>query len=103
MAVFGRPKDLTQRRRTLYLTSMNTQTYSITGMTCASCVRHVEKALASVPGVDQASVNLATEAAQVQGENLNPAALIRAVEEAGYGASVRIDGERAEDPARGER
>lgn len=82
---------------------MNTQTYSITGMTCASCVRHVEKALASVPGVDQASVNLATEAAQVQGENLNPAALIRAVEEAGYGASVRIDGERAEDPARGER
>lgn len=103
MAVFGRPKDLTQRRRTLYLTPMNTQTYSITGMTCASCVRHVEKALASVPGVDQASVNLATEAAQVQGENLNPAALIRAVEEAGYGASVRIDGERAEDPARGER
>lgn len=82
---------------------MNTQTYSITGMTCASCVRHVEKALASVPGVDQASVNLATEAAQVQGENLNPAALIRAVEEAGYGASVRIDGERAEDPTRGER
>ncbi len=79
------------------------QTFSITGMTCASCVSHVEKALKSVPGVSQADVNLATEAAQVQGENLNPAALIRAVEEAGYGASLKIDGERTEDPARGER
>lgn len=82
---------------------MSNQTLSITGMTCASCVRHVEKALSSVPGVSQADVNLATEAAHVQGENLNPAALIRAVEEAGYGASVKIDGERAEDSARGER
>jgi Cu+-exporting ATPase len=80
-----------------------TQTFTITGMTCASCVRHVEKALASVPGVDQASVNLATETAEVQGGTLNPAALIRAVEEAGYGASLKIDGERTEDPARGER
>ncbi len=82
---------------------MSSLSFTITGMTCASCVRHVEKALSSVPGVSQADVNLATEAAHVQGENLNPAALIRAVEEAGYGASLKIDGELAEDPARGER
>jgi len=82
---------------------MNTQTFSIQGMTCASCVLHVEKALKSVPGVSQADVNLATEAAMVQGENINPAALIRAVEEAGYAASVRTDDDSKEDPARGER
>ena len=39
----------------------------ITGMTCASCVRRVEKALASVPGVERAAVNLATEEAMVSG------------------------------------
>ena len=39
---------------------MGTETYTITGMTCASCVRHVEKALAATPGVRAASVNLAT-------------------------------------------
>lgn len=82
---------------------MNTQTYSITGMTCASCVFHVEKALSAVPGVEQAHVNLATETAEVKGGTLNPEALIRAVENAGYGASVKIEGERTENVARGER
>jgi len=42
---------------------MATRTYRIEGMTCASCVRRVEKALASVPGVSQVAVNLATEEA----------------------------------------
>jgi len=42
-----------------------TVTLGVTGMTCASCVRRVEKALASVPGVQGASVNLATEKATV--------------------------------------
>lgn len=82
---------------------MNNQTISIQGMTCASCVFHVEKALKSVPGVSQADVNLATEAAVVQGENVNIAALIRAVEQAGYAASVRSEDDSQEDPARGER
>ena len=82
---------------------MNNQTISIKGMTCASCVFHVEKALKSVPGVSQADVNLATEAAVVQGENVNIAALIRAVEQAGYAASVRSEDDSQEDPARGER
>ena len=58
----------------------------IAGMTCASCVRRVEKALARVPGVQDASVNLATERARV---TLDPAAstmddLRAAVEKAGY-------------------
>ncbi len=39
--------------------------FPITGMTCASCVRRVEKALVRVPGVDKAAVNLATEKATV--------------------------------------
>ncbi|HEX5692922.1 MAG TPA: copper ion binding protein, partial [Roseiflexaceae bacterium] len=59
----------------------------VTGMTCASCVNRVEKALKKVPGVQNASVNLATEQAAV---SFDPAAaapsqLIAAVEKAGYG------------------
>ncbi len=59
----------------------------ITGMTCASCVSRVEKALLKVPGVETASVNLATERASISGGD--PAALIKAVEKAGYTASIR--------------
>lgn len=59
----------------------------ITGMTCASCVGHVTKALSKVPGVKSANVNLATESASVV---LDPSivrrdALVAAVEAAGYG------------------
>ncbi len=62
---------------------------SVEGMTCASCVGRVERALAAVPGVASASVNLATEQAVVRGAaGLNPAALIAAVEDAGYDAKV---------------
>jgi Cu+-exporting ATPase len=60
---------------------------SITGMTCAACVSRVEKILTRVPGVAQASVNLATERAHVSGTRPDLAALIRAVEKAGYGAA----------------
>ncbi|KVO38542.1 copper-transporting ATPase [Burkholderia ubonensis] len=60
----------------------------IGGMTCASCAGRVEKALANVPGVTRASVNLATERATVHGAApLDPAALIAAVTAAGYRAS----------------
>jgi Cu+-exporting ATPase len=60
----------------------------IEGMTCASCVARVEKALARVPGVRSASVNLATEKAQVRldGRDAGADALIAAVEKAGYAA-----------------
>ncbi|MGB5102108.1 MAG: heavy metal translocating P-type ATPase [Steroidobacteraceae bacterium] len=62
---------------------------SVDGMTCASCVGRVERALARVPGVREATVNLATEQAAVAGESgLDPAALVAAVERAGYKAEV---------------
>ena len=65
---------------------MNTELV-ITGMTCASCAMRVEKALKKVPGVDSASVNLATEHATVQARAGVPVAALRAaVEKAGYGA-----------------
>ena len=58
----------------------------IGGMTCASCVGRVEKALRAVPGVEDASVNLATEKATVRGA-AEAAALVAAVRAAGYEAA----------------
>ncbi|MBP1804876.1 heavy metal translocating P-type ATPase [Rubellimicrobium aerolatum] len=55
----------------------------VEGMSCASCVAHVEKALAKVPGVTAVGVNLATGRAEVAGSP-DPVALVHAVEEAGY-------------------
>src|SRR3954452_19774835 len=70
---------------------------AIEGMTCASCVGRVEKALKKVPGVQAAEVNLATQTAEVRtaGAGLDPAALTAAVEKAGYAAHVI----RASSPA----
>lgn len=63
---------------------------SIEGMTCASCVGRVEKALRAVPGVLGAEVNLATETARVEAPaGISPALLIAAVSGAGYTASLR--------------
>ncbi|RQR32033.1 heavy metal translocating P-type ATPase [Burkholderia sp. Bp9142] len=63
--------------------------FDIGGMTCASCAGRVEKALAAVPGVARASVNLATERASVHGAGaLDAATLIAAVTTAGYRASL---------------
>ena len=59
--------------------------FPIEGMTCASCVARVEKALAGTPGVEAASVNFATEEASVQAEGgVSMATLKAAVEKAGY-------------------
>jgi Cu+-exporting ATPase len=62
----------------------------IEGMTCASCVARVEKALKQVPGVSSAEVNLATETAEVRiaASDIGAEALIAAVRKAGYGAGV---------------
>lgn len=70
----------------------------ISGMTCASCAGRVEKALAKVPGVKSASVNLATERAHVEllGQ-VDPGLLINAVTQAGYGASLHQSEKAAED------
>ncbi|MET3913784.1 Cu+-exporting ATPase [Variovorax sp. OAS795] len=68
------------------LLPMSTLDLSVGGMTCASCVMRVERALKSVPGVQDVSVNLATESARVvvaDGEDLD-ARLRRAVRAAGY-------------------
>jgi P-type Cu+ transporter len=59
------------------------QTYTVSGMTCAACVRHVEKALASTPGVTMVSVNLATSKVTVAG-SASFEEMARQVEEAGY-------------------
>ena len=60
------------------------QVLPVQGMTCASCVAHVEKALATVPGVISAAVNLATESAAIEGRALDTAQLAEAVRRAGY-------------------
>jgi Cu+-exporting ATPase len=61
--------------------------FSVTGMSCASCIRRIEKALGRVDGVERASVNLATERATViyQLERVEIPQLVGAVERAGYG------------------
>ncbi len=73
----------------------------ITGMTCASCVRRVERALAKVEGVGEASVNLATEKARVTYDPavVRPDQLKAAVEKAGYGVRELPPEELSPTPA----
>ncbi|MEN5060756.1 heavy metal translocating P-type ATPase [Luteimonas sp. TWI1416] len=68
-----------------YAVPAATLTLTIEGMTCASCVGRVEKALAAVPGIESAAVNLATERATVRGTAAIEA-LIAAVDRVGYTA-----------------
>ena len=62
--------------------------YNVTGMSCAACSARVEKAVSKVEGVTSCSVSLLTNSMGVEG-TAAPEAVIRAVEEAGYGASVK--------------
>ena len=62
--------------------------YNVTGMSCAACVARVEKAVSQVPGVSSCAVSLLTNSMGVEG-TAEPQAIIRAVEQAGYGASVK--------------
>ena len=73
-----------------YSVGRETLRLAITGMTCASCVSRVEKALNKVPGVTAATVNLATESAEVEFARgaVSVQQLVGAVEAAGYAASV---------------
>lgn len=74
---------------------------SISGMTCASCVARLEKVLGKVPGVTEASVNLATEKAQIRASGVPVDVLIAAVQRAGYDASVVAAGAPVPAAARG--
>jgi P-type Cu+ transporter len=90
------------------LAKMNLETMGIElpieGMTCASCVSRVEKALAKVPGVERAEVNLATEKAEVKfvgrADDVLPR-LIAAVEKAGYVAKVPQAADAHSEAAKG--
>lgn len=72
--------------------------YNVTGMSCAACSARVEKAVRGVEGVTECSVSLLTNAMGVEG-NASEAAVIAAVEAAGYGASVKGAPETAASPA----
>ena len=71
----------------------------IRGMSCASCVSSVERALAAVPGVQRAAVNLATERGTVHYDPsvVVPSALVKAIADAGYGPVL----EKARIPVNG--
>ena len=62
--------------------------YNVTGMSCAACVARVEKAVNQVPGVSGCAVSLLTNSMGVEGA-VDSAAIIRAVEQAGYGCSAK--------------
>ncbi len=62
--------------------------YIVTGMTCAACQAHVEKAVGDLKDVDSVSVSLLTNSMRVEG-NADPDEVIQAVEKAGYGAHVQ--------------
>ena len=65
--------------------------YTVTGMSCAACSSRVEKAVSKVPGVTACSVSLLTNSMGVEGD-VPPETVIHAVEDAGYGASLKGQG-----------
>ena len=67
--------------------------YNVTGMSCAACSARVEKAVLKVPGVTSCAVSLLTNSMGVEG-TAEPEAIIAAVKEAGYGASLKNGGEK---------
>ena len=71
--------------------------YIVTGMSCAACSARVEKAVGNVPGVESCSVSLLTNSMGVTG-SADDAAIIAAVEAAGYGAALK-----GEDQAQGQK
>lgn len=75
----------------------NKKQYLVTGMTCAACQGHVERAVKKVPGVSQVSVSLLTNSMIVEG-TAGEDVVVRAVEKAGYGASPMEDPRSAGSP-----
>ena len=70
--------------------------FNITGMSCAACVARVEKAVNSVRGVNSCSVSLLTNSMGVEGE-IDAQKIISAVENAGYGATLKVEKASTED------
>ncbi|MEN6418401.1 MAG: heavy metal translocating P-type ATPase [Clostridiaceae bacterium] len=77
---------------------MKETSYPVTGMSCSACAMHVQKAAGKVPGVESASVNLATETLTVRYDEaaVSFETLQKAVEQAGYGLVAPQTGKRAE-------
>lgn len=71
----------------------NMEQYTVTGMSCAACSAHVEKAVSKVPGVTSCSVSLLTNSMGVEG-TASVQEIITAVEKAGYGASKKESGKK---------
>ena len=74
--------------------------FNVTGMSCAACSARVEKAVKKVPGVTSCSVSLLTNSMGVEG-TASDAAIIRAVQDAGYGASPKKTGTASAAPGTG--
>lgn len=72
--------------------------YTVTGMSCAACSARVEKAVNKVPGVTSCSVSLLTNSMGVEG-NADPKEIVKAVEDAGYGAEEKRGGEAKQQSA----
>ena len=75
--------------------------YNVTGMSCAACSARVEKAVSKVPGVTSCAVSLLTNSMGVEG-SASSAAIISAVQEAGYGASLKGAGNAASSASEAE-
>lgn len=71
------------------------QKYDVTGMSCAACSARVEKVVRNVDGVTDVAVNLLTNSMNVEGD-ADSGVIIAAVTEAGYGASLKEDGQRGQ-------
>lgn len=76
--------------------------FDVTGMSCSACSSHVEKSVSRVPGVTKVSVNLLTNSMQVEfdEQKTDDGVIIKAVEDAGYGASLKKESGKAEKKER---
>jgi Cu+-exporting ATPase len=85
-----------------YEVVLNTAKLQVTGMTCASCVANIEKAVGDLPGVEKVVVNLAMESAQLEyAPDITPLPEIRkAIQEIGYGVAEKVEGQEALDRER---
>src|ERR1700730_9056974 len=100
-AVAAKAHAAHEPRHEMSLLEKNSLVLEITGMTCAGCASHVEKALLSAPGVHKVDVSYAEGTARVSGEGaLDPAALSAAVHAAGYGVALEKSAHAGGPPER---